>query len=95
MKKTPRSVPRSDSDFTLPCHGRSIDPDRLYLLEGFKPKVGLADSALRAARRAGLTVRYIHRRGYVLGSDWIEYVLKNATTKAPGVSEGTDPRTLT
>ncbi|QDT70347.1 hypothetical protein MalM25_32950 [Planctomycetes bacterium MalM25] len=59
---------------TPPPHTGVVCPDNLYTLTEFKSRVGLSEGALRKARRAGLRVRYAHRRGYVLGGDWIDYV---------------------
>lgn len=51
--------------------------DALYSLDDLRDH-GYSDATLRAARRRGLPVRYIHRRGHVLGADWIDYVLTHA-----------------
>ncbi len=52
-----------------------INPDELYTLRAFKQRLGISDATLRAARRAGLKVCYLHKQGFVHGRDWIEYVL--------------------
>lgn len=52
-----------------------IDPAHLYTITAFKRRLAIKDSTLRAARRAGLRVLYVHRQAYILGSDWISYVL--------------------
>ena len=54
-----------------------IRADELYTLKSFKERLGISDATLRSARRAGLQVYYVHKHGYVIGSDWIEYVLKS------------------
>ena len=51
-----------------------IHPEELYSLRAIKKRLGIQDATLRAARRAGLTVLYVHKNGYVLGRDWIDYV---------------------
>jgi len=51
-----------------------IDPSNLYTLRAFKQQLGITDATLRAARRAGLRVKYVHKQGYVHGKDWIEYI---------------------
>ena len=53
-----------------------IDPGSLYTLRAFKQQLGITDATLRAARRAGLRVKYVHKQGYVHGQDWIEYIEK-------------------
>ena len=57
-----------------------INPDELYTLRAFKRRLGISDATLRAARRAGLKVAYLHKQGYVHGRDWIEYVLGSSRT---------------
>lgn len=52
-----------------------INPEELYTLRTFKKRLSISDHTLRAARRAGLRVRYLHKQGFILGRDWIEYVL--------------------
>ena len=51
-----------------------ISADKLYTLAAIKWRLGLGAAALRTARRAGLRVRRIGRRGYVLGRDLIDYI---------------------
>jgi len=63
-----------------------------YGLDEFKHRTGLGDAGLRQARRAGLKVRYAHNRGFVIGSDWFEYLEEKSTTNPPGPAEGQDPR---
>ncbi len=53
-----------------------IRPDELYTLTEIKQRLGVKAATLRAARRAGLRVYYVHRNGYVYGRDWIDYVLQ-------------------
>ena len=50
-----------------------IRADTLYPLSDLKSRAGLGVSALRKCRRNGLPVRYIGRRGFILGKDLIEY----------------------
>jgi hypothetical protein len=52
-----------------------VRPEELYTLQEFKHRLGISDSTLRAARRSGLRVCYIHRHAFVYGRDWIDYVL--------------------
>ncbi len=60
-----------------------INPAELYTLNAFKRRLGLADAALRSARRKGLRVTYVHKHGFVLGRDWIEYVLNSKSSRPP------------
>jgi hypothetical protein len=52
-----------------------VRPDELYTLNELKHRLGITNSTLRAARRSGLRVYYLHRHAYVYGRDWIEYVI--------------------
>lgn len=61
-----------------------INPEELYTLAAFKRRLGVADATLRTARRAGLKVHYLHKQGFILGRDWIEYVVNSG----PNVSRG-------
>lgn len=54
-----------------------INPDELYTLKAFTRRLGVRASTLRAARRNGLQVYYVHKHAYVYGRDWIAYVLKH------------------
>ena len=53
---------------------RSIDPETLYHLSEAKQRLGWGAHAMRAARRAGLKVLYVHKRAYLRGSDIIAYI---------------------
>lgn len=54
-----------------------ITPDELYTLSAFTRRLGIRQATVRAARRAGLRVYYVHKHAYVYGRDWIEYVLNS------------------
>ena len=51
-----------------------IHPEILYTLTAFKKQLGFTEHTVRAARRAGLKVKYLHKQGHILGRDWIDYV---------------------
>ena len=51
-----------------------VTSDALYTLAEVQARLKLGQSAMRQARRAGLKVRKIGRRRYVLGRDLIAYV---------------------
>lgn len=51
-----------------------IEPQNAYPLRDFQRRTGFGDSAMRAARKAGLRVIYLHKRPFVLGHDFIEYL---------------------
>jgi hypothetical protein len=43
--------------------------------------LGLGIHALRMARRAGLRVKYVGRKGFILGRDLIDHVESNGKTE--------------
>jgi hypothetical protein len=51
-----------------------VTADAVYTLDEIQRRLQLGQHALRMARRAGLKVRRIGRRGYVLGRDVLEFV---------------------
>jgi hypothetical protein len=55
-----------------------IYADAIYTLDEINARLGLGKSALRTARREGLVVKRIGRRGYVLGSDVIDWFQRSA-----------------
>ena len=61
----------------------SIEPDVLYRLDELQRRCGLAKHGMRMARRAGLKVSYLHRRCFVLGRDWIDYVQSHGAAERP------------
>lgn len=54
-----------------------IQPEVLYSLPDLERRMGWRKAALRTAREAGLPVRYVSGRGYVLGRDLIAHVLEH------------------
>ena len=63
-----------------------IDPALLYTITAFKRLLGVRDSTLRAARRAGLRVHYKHKQAYILGEDWISYVVSAGASSIDGTT---------
>jgi hypothetical protein len=59
-----------------PMEVGQVDPLPLFM-----HLTGLGRHACRAARRAGLRVRYRHGRGFVTGSDWLAYLEADAPSK--------------
>ena len=56
-----------------------VTADALYTLAEIQERLKLGQHAMRQARRAGLRVRRIGRRGYVLGRDVMAFI--DATAK--------------
>ena len=66
---------------TKPAHAApsgTITAEATYTLAEFQKRTGLKEWALRQARRSGLKVIYLHGRGFLRGSDWLEYMAKAA-----------------
>jgi hypothetical protein len=55
-----------------------ISANELYTLDEFCDRLRLGTAAMRTARRKGLKIRQIGSRGYVLGSDAIGYITREA-----------------
>lgn len=56
-----------------------IRPEELYTLAEIKSRLEFSDATLRSARRSGLRVYYVHGRAFILGADWIRYVVASVT----------------
>lgn len=50
----------------------SIRADEILPLEEFKTRTGLSRHSMRGLREAGLPIRRIGKRGFILGSDFLE-----------------------
>jgi hypothetical protein len=61
-----------------------IEPHVLYPIDDLKARSGLGIAAIRTMRRSGLQVRYAGGRAYVLGKDFIDYVIKHGKSEKPG-----------
>jgi hypothetical protein len=59
---------------------RAIDRHKAYPLAEFARQTGMNKAAIRSARRAGLAVRYHGNKGFVLGSDWLDWLATRPTT---------------
>ncbi len=59
---------------------RPIRADEVLPLECFMRASGLGRAALREARRSGLIVRRVHNRGFIIGSDWLDYLRTSSTS---------------
>lgn len=53
-----------------------IDPNSIYPLKHFQQVSGLKDQALRTARSRGLQVRRCGNRCFVLGRDFLQYLVE-------------------
>ncbi len=55
----------------------AIVRDAMYSLPEIKSRLGISDSGLREARRKGLPVHRLGKRGFVSGSDLIDFVTRD------------------
>ena len=55
----------------------AIEPGTLYRLARLKEASGIGEWGIRQMRKAGLPVKYIGGRGFVLGRDFIEHVVSS------------------
>ena len=60
-----------------------IEPHTLYTLGEFQRRAGLGKHAMRNARAKGLKVRRPGRAAFVLGADWIAFVLAHDADAIP------------
>lgn len=72
----------------------AIDPDTLYRLETIKTAAGVGDWGLRQMRKAGLPVRYLGGRGFVLGKDFIAHVVSAGSARHHNANEPMDDTAL-
>ncbi len=66
-------------DKTPTAHPGTIRPDELYRFDEAAARLGWGDAALRAARRRGLKIHRAGKRNYVLGSDLLAFITREAT----------------
>lgn len=59
-----------------------VTADALYTLPEIQERLKLGQHALRMARHAGLKVRRIGRRGYVLGKDVMAFIEASGNEEA-------------
>lgn len=55
---------------------RAIDPRLLYPLRDFRRLAGLGDFSMRKLRRQGLRILEADRKQYVLGQDFLDFLLR-------------------
>lgn len=75
--KNPQGNPSNSASGSPAFSVGVIRADELYTLTEFKRRLEFTNATLRSARRAGLRVYYVHKRGFVLGRNWIDYVLNS------------------
>ena len=67
-----------------------ITPDAVYTLSEFQERTGLGRWAVKQARKAGLRTLRMHRRAFVRGRDFVDYL--NAHGKQPTATRRTRRR---
>jgi hypothetical protein len=53
-----------------------IDRDTAYTKDAFLRQLGIGEDAWKAMRRRGLIVRYDGGQAFVLGSEYLDYLLR-------------------
>jgi hypothetical protein len=74
MKRNASPSPSGASQHSTPPG--YVQADALYTLQELSRRLQLGVSALRQARRRGLVIHRVGRRGYVLGRDLIAWIEK-------------------
>jgi len=59
---------------------QAIQAQAAYTLASFEKLSGLGKAGIRSARRAGLPIRYVGNRPFILGSDWLNWLATRPTT---------------
>jgi predicted transcriptional regulator len=57
-----------------------IEPQHLYTYDAITRRLGISRKTIRAAIRNGLKVSRAHRRAFILGQDWIDYIVGQGQT---------------
>ena len=52
-----------------------VEPQHLYTYDAITKRLGITRKTIRAAIRNGLKVSRAHRKAYILGQDWIDYIV--------------------
>ena len=63
-----------------------IEPQHLYTYDAITQRLGVSRKTIRSAIRNGLRVFRAHRRAFILGQDWIDYIVDQG--KSSGSSKG-------
>ena len=66
-----------------------IEPQHLYTYDAITRRLGVSRKTIRSAVRKGLKVSRAHRRAFILGQDWIDYIVAQGRP-ATGSSEAED-----
>jgi hypothetical protein len=61
----------------------AILPGAIYNLEAFSAVTGMKKTALRTCRERGLKVHYVGNRGYIVGSDFADYLKEHGKESEP------------
>ena len=61
-----------------------VQADCIYPMKLFKQLTGLQDYSIRQVRRRGMRVLKCGKHNFVLGSDFIEFLVRENEPQAPG-----------
>lgn len=64
-----------------------VRPEELYLVRELRARADLGDFTWREARASGLKIRRLGRKLYVLGADFIEFVLRVSNEREQAATE--------
>jgi hypothetical protein len=53
------------------------DPRMIYSKDEFLRRTGLRPAAYCEEKRNGLVVRYKHKRAFIIGQDWLDYLQRD------------------
>jgi hypothetical protein len=70
--------------------GGVISSHEVYSLSEFQNRVGFGRHAMKVARQAGLPVRFVASKGYVVGSDAVEFFSKVPAEQFAALGVGGD-----
>ena len=59
-----------------------IEPQHLYTYDAITKRLGITRKTIHAAIRNGLKVSRAHRKAYILGQDWIDYIVNQGNSTA-------------
>ena len=63
----------------LPAEQGVIHGDAAYSLEAFMDRLDVGETWLRSRRREGLRVCYVGKRGFIVGEDFLEFLISSHT----------------
>ena len=72
----------------LPAEHGVVYGDAAYSLEAFMDRLDVGETWLRSRRREGLRVCYVGKRGFIVGEDFLEFLIRSHTAAWGTASTG-------